>query len=145
MTVSIKTQVDIAARPEQVWLALMDFSSFPSWNPFIKSIKGVPRIGERLTVVIQPPGLSPQTFRPRVIAADTNKRFAWRGALPIPGLFSGEHCFSLSLAQGGTRFIQSETFSGLLLPFLKSALAKTERGFQLMNKALKAQVEAGGS
>jgi hypothetical protein len=35
----------------------------------------------------------------------------------LPGIISGEHCFALTPAGGGTRLEQSETFRGLLAAF----------------------------
>jgi len=67
----------------------------------------------------------------------------WRGSLPIPGLFTGEHYFRLEPQAGGsTRFVHGENFSGLLLPVLGGILAATQQGFEAMNAALKARAEA---
>ena len=62
MSRSIETSIAIAAPRLRVWSVLMDFPSYPDWNPFIRSIKGKPQVGETLEVVIQPPGLKPQTW-----------------------------------------------------------------------------------
>jgi hypothetical protein len=142
MTRSIETSIAIAAPRLRVWSVLMDFPSYPDWNPFIRSIKGKPQAGETLEVVIQPPGLNAQTFRPRVIAADIERGFKWRGSLPIPGLFAGEHGFELSDEGGGTRFVHSERFSGLFVPLLGGVLEATERGFRAMNEKLRDRAEA---
>lgn len=39
------TEITIKATPEKVWAVLTDFSAYPSWNPFVKSIKGTPVVG----------------------------------------------------------------------------------------------------
>jgi hypothetical protein len=142
MARTIETSVLIDAPLSRVWTVLMDFEAYPSWNPFIRSLKGEPVIGTRLEVVIAPPGMKPQTFTPVVIEAAPERTFCWRGTLPIPGLFKGEHRFSLKTENAGTRFTQSEGFSGLLVPFVGSVLEATKRGFQAMNAELKARVEA---
>ena len=138
----IRTSILIAASRARVWSVLMDFPSYPHWNPFIRSIKGKAEPGERLEVVIEPPGGKAQTFRPVVLAADPERRFKWRGSLPVPGLFAGEHEFELSDEAGGTRFDHGETFSGLLVPLTGAVLAATEQGFLAMNEKLKARAEA---
>jgi hypothetical protein len=140
---SIETEVAIAAPRPRVWAILMDFESYPGWNPFILSLKGAARVGETLEVVIQPPGHKASTFVPRVLEVEAERRFQWRGSLPIPGLFTGAHTFELTDASGGTRFAQSEAFSGLLVPLLGGALAATEQGFHDMNAALKVRAEGG--
>jgi hypothetical protein len=140
---SIETSITIAAAGSRVWAVLQDFARYPEWNPFIRSIEGVARIGEALDVLIQPPGHKASRFRPRVVEVEHERSFVWRGTLPIPGLFVGEHRFTLDDAPGGTLFRQSENFSGLLVPFVGSILKATELGFRSMNEALKARAEAG--
>ncbi len=44
----IETEIEIAASPERVWSILMDFSAYPEWNPFIRSLSGVAKPGEKL-------------------------------------------------------------------------------------------------
>jgi hypothetical protein len=139
---SIETAITIAAPKERVWAVLMDFGRYPEWNPFIRSLEGTARVGETLDVFIQPPGQKISRFRPRVVEVQSERNFAWRGALPIPGLFAGEHRFTLGDDAGGTLFRQSEGFSGLLVPFVGTILKATEAGFRSMNAALKARAEA---
>lgn len=73
---------------------------------------------------------------------DPQKELRWRGSLPIPGLFVGEHYFVLEpTAEGGTRLVHGENFTGLLVPLVGGMLADTEEGFKLMNTALKERCE----
>ena len=47
------------------------------------------------------------------------------------------HEFHLTpLPDGGTRFLQTETFTGVLVPLLRQALDDTALGFAHMNQAL---------
>ena len=142
MARTIETSILIVAPRSRVWSILMDFASYPDWNPFIRSIKGKPIVGERLEAVIQPPGRGASTFRPVVIEAESERSFKWRGSLPVPGLFTGEHRFLLRDEAGGTRFEHSEQFTGLLVPLLGSALENTKRGFEAMNAKMKDRAEA---
>lgn len=139
----LHTEIDIDARPEQVWEILMDFADYPEWNPFIKSISGNAAVDSRLKVRIEPDGDKPMTFEPKVVAADVNKKFAWRGKVLMSGIFDGQHEFILEpLADGKTRFVHREEFSGLLVPVVWPMLeAKTKRGFIQMNEALKKRAE----
>ena len=114
----------------------MDFPRYPEWNPFIRSLTGDAKTGQRIEVVIQLPGRKAETFRPVVVALGAEDTLAWLGALPVPGVFSGEHRFELRDEAGGTHFTQSEAFSGLLVPFLGKILDATELGFRSMNEAL---------
>jgi hypothetical protein len=137
----IETSIVIAAPPPLVWAVLMNFPAYGQWNPFIRRLSGTAVPGSRLEAEIQPVGMSPQTFRPIVVRCETNREFAWRGSLPVPGLFAGTHMFHLEPQGTGTRFDHSETFSGLLMPFVGGVLKASEAGFTAMNEALKRECE----
>jgi hypothetical protein len=142
----LQTAVEIDAPTERVWSLLLDFASYPAWNPFIREISGVPEVGARLVVRLGPPGKKASTFRPvvrRVVAA---REFVWLGHLLVSGLFDGEHRFRLEPLDGGrrTRFCHSERFGGLLVPLLRRSLDTDFRSaFVAMNEALKARAETG--
>lgn len=142
MPSAIESEILIHAAPETVWAVLMDFAAYPSWNPFILAIEGKAEPGERLRATMRPPGGKAQTFTPIVLRANAPEAFVWRGSLPIPGLFTGEHSFQLTRAGDDTRLRNSERFSGLLVPVLRTLLARSEEGFNQMNAALKARAEA---
>lgn len=139
----IKTQIDIDAPPERVWAVLTDFERHPTWNPFIREIRGEVREGARLHVRLGPPDGKPMTFKPVVTSAERASSFAWLGSLLAPWVFSGEHRFRLEPLDGGrTRFHHGEAFGGVLVPLLRKSLdTDTRRGFELMNEALKTEAE----
>ncbi len=141
------THVVIAATAEAVWAALTRFDRYRIWNPFIPSVGGQPLPGHRLRVRIEPPGGRGMTFRPRVIIAEPGHELRWRGRLPVPGLFSGEHVFRIIPHDAASvNFIQEEFFRGLLVPFLWPGLnRKTRAGFESMNHALKRVLEGDGN
>ncbi len=83
------------------------------------------------------------TFRPTVTSAEPGRRFAWLGSLGVRGLFDGAHRFELQATPSGTRLVHAEEFSGLLVaPLLRSMESGSLAGFEAMNAALKARVEA---
>jgi hypothetical protein len=141
----LQTRIEIQATPERVWQVLTDFSSFPEWNPFIRKVKGEPREGATLEVYLEPPGERGMTFHPRVLAVEPDRELRWLGNLFLPGLFDGEHIFTIeTINEKRVRFTQREEFSGLLVPVLASRLEEgTWRGFREMNKALKDRAERG--
>lgn len=143
----IKTEIEINSSAQQVWSVLVNFNQHSSWDPFIREISGVPTVGTKLKVSLQPPGGKSMTFSPTVIAAVPDHELRWLGRLLVPGLFDGEHYFQIiPLGSDKVRFIQGERFSGLLVGFLKSSLDKgTRAGFDALNRAIKIKVESGGS
>ena len=63
----LRTEITINTPPETVWKILMDFEKYPEWNPFVISIKGKPKLRERLEVYLQNPGSKPMRFSPQVV------------------------------------------------------------------------------
>ncbi|MGE0422802.1 MAG: SRPBCC family protein [Reyranellaceae bacterium] len=137
----IETSIDIAATPARVWSVLTDFAAYPEWNLFITRVAGIPVVGGRLVVTIQPPGRRAMMFRPVVLTATPEVELRWRGRLLMPGLLDGEHVFRLSAAGDGCHLAHSEVFSGLLAGLLRGTFPATRRGFVAMNEALKARAE----
>ncbi len=139
----LATEIEIQAPAERIWRLLTDFASFPQWNPFIRRASGEPTVGARLKVYIQPSGASGMTFRPIVLKSEPGRELRWLGRFLIPGLFDGEHIFVIEpLEANRVRFVQREVFTGLLVPFLTHGLdTDTRRGFEEMNRSLKAQAE----
>ncbi len=140
----ISTEIEIAATPEQVWSILTDFSAYPQWNPFIRSISGVVKTGERLNIFVQPTGEKGMKFHPTILVSVPKQELRWLGHFLLPGIFDGEHYFQIeAISQDRVRFIQGEKFSGLLVGLYKSKLdGGTKSGFIAMNQALKLLAEA---
>lgn len=141
---TIHTHIEIAAGARRVWEVLTDFAAYPKWNPFLIEIRGEALIGSRLAVKTRFPEGRLMRFRPLIMRADPSRELRWRGRLQLPGLLEGEHVFGIApLETDRVRFSQREMFRGLLVPMLRRThLDSTRRGFEEMNRALKARVEA---
>jgi hypothetical protein len=139
----LHTEIEINASAERVWQVLTDFAAYPQWNPFIRRVEGEARTGARLRVFVQPAGGKGMSFRPTVLVMDPSRELRWLGRLWVPGLFSGEHSFTIEpLSEYRVRFIQRERFEGALVPLLAKMLDRgTRSGFEAMNRALKLQSE----
>lgn len=139
----ISTTIDIDAPAETVWAVLTDFAAYPEWNPRTV-VTGEAREGAKLVVAPGPDAAGMPTFEPRVLRADPGRELAWRGKLYLPGLFDGEHRFTIeALGDDRSRLVQSESFSGLLVGLVMRRYgADTEAGFHAVNEALKARAEA---
>ena len=139
----LHTEIEIAASASTVWKHLVDFSRYPEWNPFVRSIVGEARQGARLKVSVSPPGGRGMTFRPVLLALLPEKELRWLGRLLLPGLFDGEHRFAIEpLSEGRVRFVHAERFAGILVGLLwKTMEEDTRRGFEAMNDALKQVAE----
>jgi hypothetical protein len=143
MSTELRTSVDIDAAPERVWQVLVDFGSYPEWNPFITRAGGAAEVGQRLTLDMQPVGGRRMTLHPTVLESTPGRRLRWAGRVGLPGVFDAEHRFTLSdRAGGGVRVVQEERFTGLLVPLLARFLRRhTLPAFSAMDEALKRRAE----
>ncbi len=142
----IYTEIEVNASSEEVWQVLTDFESYPEWNPFVTSAKGELKEGGRLKVRIEQPGGMAMTFKPTVVKTEPNKELRWLRHLMMPGLFDGEHIFTIEPAdENKVRFVQREEFKGILVPLfgLMGIFKSSKRGFEALNKALKERAEKG--
>ena len=125
-----------------MWDVLTDLAAYQEWNPFIVRAEGVVGPGRRLTLRMQPVGGRAMTLRPRLVEVAAGRELRWRGRLGLPGLMDAEHTFELQRQPGGTRLVQSETFRGILVPFVAASLDRsTLPAFEAMNEALKSRAE----
>lgn len=140
----LHTHIEIDAPAERVWKILTNFSAYQDWNPFIRSVICAElKPGEMIEIALLPPGGEGWTFRPMLITVHPERELKWLGRLFLPGLFDGEHCFTIEVVDSHhVRFVQSEKFRGLLVPFFKGLLEKTRCGFEEMNRALKTRAES---
>jgi hypothetical protein len=137
MSKILTTHLTVQASVEAVWRTLTDLAGYRHWNPFITAAAGTISVGERLALTVEPPGARAMTFRPWVTAVEQQHYLEWLGRLAFPGLVDGRHSFTLTpVARGRTLLQQSETFTGVLVPFTGSMLVRTRAGFVAMNQAL---------
>ncbi|HYN16919.1 MAG TPA: SRPBCC domain-containing protein [Actinomycetes bacterium] len=143
MAKQLIAEVELQATPARVWEVLTDFAAYQEWNPFIVQAAGQAVPGSRLELHMRPPGRRTTTFRPEVLEADPTHRLRWLGRVLVPGLFDGEHSFTIHpTGPDRSRLTQHEEFHGLLAPLVLALIAKpTLEGFHQMNQALKARVE----
>lgn len=138
----LTSEIAIDAPSEVVWQVLVDFDSYPDWNPVEIAAKGEPVIGAALEHTGKLPGRKPMTFKAKIIEATPARALAWKGHIVVPGLFDVRHHFEIDpLDDDRSRLRQSEHFSGLLIPFMRGVLRDTQAAFELANKAIKQRAE----
>ena len=83
-------------------------------------------------------------MRPLILDWSPPRELRWRATFISRRLFSGEHGYRLDeVTPGRVRFVQDETFSGLLVPlYAQLRLPATRLGFAQMNEALRARAES---
>src|SRR4051812_5995710 len=134
---TIQDTIDTPASTAVVWRVLTATQHYGAWNPFIPRLEGELRTGGRLRLTIRPPGRS-ITFTATVLAVEDDHLLRWRGRLGVPGVLDGEHELRLHPLPGGrTRFTQSGSFTGVVVPLVRGVLDDTRIGFAQMNRAMK--------
>jgi hypothetical protein len=143
-TRTIRSAIEIRAPIDVVWRVLTDFDAYPTWNPHLVKVLGKARIGGRITIHTRPPTGRTVVMRPVIINLTQPHELRWRATFVSRRLFSGEHGFQLeATAPDRVRFVQDETFSGVLVPvYSRLRLAATRRGFEKMNEALRERAES---
>jgi hypothetical protein len=138
----IRSEVTIDGSAEEVWAVLSDFAAYGAWNPGMEEVRGEPVVGSRLTVVFALNGGRRMKMRPTVLAAEPGRELRWIGRLVVRGIFDGEHRFEIHPeGEDRVRFLQSERFRGLLVPFLRRMIEQdTLRTFEAVNAALSTRV-----
>ncbi|MFI6345315.1 SRPBCC family protein [Streptomyces sp. NPDC050560] len=140
----ISASVQIDAPPGQVYDRVADFARFHEWNPFVVRATGRAAPGSRLRLAFRLPVSGKEMeFTPKVLVADRGRQLQWLGRFMVPGVFDGLHGFTFEERDGGTFVVQSERFSGVLVPFTGSVVRQALQGFEELNRALKLRVESG--
>jgi hypothetical protein len=143
MEKEIVTEIEINAPPSRVWQILTDFEKYPTWNPFIKKISGIPARNEKLEVHMPDPRGGTMVFTPDVLAAEKNTELRWFGRSE-GDVFNGEHHFLLEPTDNNNKvhFTQSEKFTGSMVESLEEWLdTAVKQNFEDMNRALKQRAE----
>ncbi|KAF7551936.1 hypothetical protein G7Z17_g4670 [Cylindrodendrum hubeiense] len=144
-THSVSAQIEILAPPATVRLVFLDFARYDQWHkgwtvePIEAEKPSELQIGDRLKV-----NMHGMVFRP-VVAENSPECFIWEGSLSV--IITGKHWFYFSPSKenpGGTTFIQSEKFTGLLTALLwpwRNKKYEPSENWKTFNAALKKEAE----
>jgi hypothetical protein len=130
-------KVRILASAPRIWSLLIDAGGFPRWNSTIARIEGQIREGQRLRIHV--PGTD-RTFTPKVSGVGANRGMTWAGG--FAPIFRGVRLFTLTEVEGGsTDFAMQESFSGILVPFIRRSLPDFRPIFERYANDLKREAE----
>lgn len=115
---TVRVQAEISASPERIWALLTDAAGMSRWNSTVSAIDGEIALDQKLAIRVP---ISPRTFTPTVTVFDPPKRMIWQDG--IASVFRGRRTFEIEpLATGSSRFVMTETFSGVLMPMIGPSL-----------------------
>lgn len=144
---NVEAGVEIAAGREVVWAALVDFPSYPKWNPFTTSVVTDLAIGSPVALGVDMPGRSYSERVEWVNLVEPGHTICWGMMLGHPALLVANRWQMLEeLGPHRTRYFTVDRFSGLLVPVMMALYAEPmRRGFESVGAGLKCWVEAGRS
>lgn len=139
----IRTEIGISATPEKVWEILTNLQGWSDWNPIVHKIEGNMSLGQELLIVMtSEQGKSGKSYRAKITSFDINRRFSFSSKMMTKFLFSIERKIDLENSESGIQFIQTETYSGILVPlFWNKMKDQVTKMLNSMNEALKKKVE----
>jgi hypothetical protein len=122
---------------------MTDFSSFPTWNPFVREATGRLEPGEKLKIRLRLDHGMKMTFRPEVKVVEPNRELRWLATMVRPGVFDVDRAFQIEPRDEGVLFVMSEECTGWLTPvmFATNLEAQLYRGYDAFNEALRRRVE----
>jgi hypothetical protein len=134
-----RNEVEIQGTVEEIWEVLTNLAQYSEWNPLIYRVVGKLEVGENVVISVKK-GLEEQKFTCEVARLEPPLEFSWKFYEIMPFLYRGEHIFRVErIDDQRVRYVDRETFEGLLVPFKKVETMKT--GMVVMGKALKERVE----
>ena len=137
---TVTAAIEIDAAPAEVWNVLTDLARYRDWNPLFVEATGDIAIGKRIMLRSKHPANGRlMTVKPKILTAEPGAQLRWASSLP--GIMSGEHSFTLTAVNGGTRVVQGETFRGLLTHFSGKTFTNAGASFEALNQALKKRAE----
>jgi hypothetical protein len=135
-----EAETTIAAPPERIWSILTDAPAYSEWDNAVIRLDGRVAPGERLKITAE---TDPGRAHPiKVTEFEPGERMTWTGGMPL-GLFKGARTFTLTPADGATRFHMREEFTGPMLPLIWKSMPDLGPSFERFARGLKAKAEAG--
>ncbi|MEO6098582.1 MAG: SRPBCC domain-containing protein [Fibrobacteria bacterium] len=140
----IATEVAVRASPDTIWNTLIDFSAYPEWNRFLKSVRGQAAADANLEVDLHFYGKPPEKKSGTVTGFIAPKYFSWAWKHKFGSWFlAAEHVIRIKTMESGkVIFFQEMYYTGLGLKFRRR---ETEHMIKLslekLNDDLKTRVE----
>ena len=139
----ISTSIDIDASAETVWGMLVDFGSYPEWNPLTVGIEGEPVVGEVVKLHVDLGGQK-MTRKHVISRVEERSALCWTIRTKKPWLMRGERCQTLEiLGKGKCRYRNEERVEGLVSFIVAiSHKGKIRHGLEMLGQALKKRAES---
>jgi hypothetical protein len=132
-----KNEVELNVPPERVWAKLIDFKSYPEWNPMIPAMAGDLTVGAKMKGKV---GIGPvkAPFNCKLTTVRPNEELRWVGG--VPGVMVADHRFIIEdIGDGKSVLRHHEEFTGISVTGITVKVANDTHA--RFNAALKKQLE----
>lgn len=127
-----------------MWRVLTDFAGYAQWHPDLSFVDVPTEVlpGTLLRARLSNGSGIDGEYDFTVLHYEAPRRLVWEGG--IPGVVTGEHSFVLEQRDGGTRYTESEVFTGpAAVETVEPNRAKMEASSASYGRALKERLESG--
>lgn len=142
----VETSTELDATPEQVWAVLSDLPHYNEWNSLIPAASGSLNPGDKVQLSVQIPTQPKKDITATVLKAEEQHELRWIGRVGMPRIFDAEHYMVIdteNASPGKIKFVNGESFSGILVPFMAKMLdTKGRQGYEAMNADLQKRIAA---
>jgi uncharacterized protein YndB with AHSA1/START domain len=141
--VLLTTEVEIAARPQEVWDLLVDFEGYSQWNEWLPELRGEAVAGGRANGKVWLDGKL-RRVRHRVLRVDAPQTLCWRDAGATTWFVWARRCRFVSAHADGTTILRQElTLNGT---FVNAAMRRyggaLQRGLESEAESLRRRAES---
>jgi uncharacterized protein YndB with AHSA1/START domain len=136
--------VEIAAPASFVWDVLVDYASYPEWNPYTIAVDTTLEIGDRIDLTLPNPDGSDGTMLNRefIRVVDPPHHLRYDTGSEYPGLLGMRDQYVTELATDRCTYHTTDTLSGELAALvMESNGAWIKAGFDSVAEALKVRAE----
>ncbi len=142
-----EVKLKVNAPPAYLWKVLIDFESYPEWNPFISKIKGEPKIGSKITLHIKldPSMDSIRLSKEMIVSLKENQHLSYDTHFLSSSLFNAVRWQTIRPLDGGkaSLYHSQQKMSGLASwPLSRAFGDKIATGFEASSLAFKERVES---
>jgi hypothetical protein len=142
----LRSEVEVTAALDRVWLRLLDLRRHEQWNPFWCHFRGSVELGAVVTFELTPPGGKRLKLRRHVELLEPPNELRWIGGYGFGWLLRSEQYFKLTaLAPDRTRLVVGENLRGPGVTGNSNTSMEIARGQALMNQAFKRCLESENS
>ena len=139
----IRTEIIINAPQMEIWDILMAFDKWSEWNPTVNQASGTATLGSKISITMAgSDGKNGQKYSAHITTFEAPRSFRWRAVMMAGFLMTNDRSFELEPAGDGTRLVNTEYFSGLMVSLFWNKLEGfVPDSLKSMNEALKALAE----